>query len=49
MHECSSCGMACDCDGEDLWHDYDTPEARNCLCDCEDYDFEGEDDEEDEI
>lgn len=34
MHECYSCGQACDCDSEDTWYD-DDPE---CTCDCQDSD-----------
>lgn len=33
MHECPECGMACDCDGEDLWND---AAAKNCTHECED-------------
>jgi hypothetical protein len=32
MHECPACGMACDCDGDDLWN-----EEAECRCDCEDH------------
>lgn len=32
MHECLSCGQACDCDGEDMWNE--APEE--CLCECDD-------------
>lgn len=37
MHECPSCGQACDCDGEDVWNDY---AARDCTHDCEEDDWE---------
>lgn len=36
MHECPQCGQACDCDGEDVWHDY--PYNLNCTHECEDED-----------
>jgi len=29
MHECSTCGMACDCDGDDLWEP--EPEDHECI------------------
>ena len=35
MHECPECGQACDCDGEDTWHDWDSDEAEECICDHE--------------
>ena len=35
MHECPECGQACDCDGEDLWHDWDSDEVEECICDHE--------------
>lgn len=31
MHDCPSCGEACDCDGEDTWHD----RVSNCDHECE--------------
>jgi hypothetical protein len=34
MHECSACGQACDCDGEDTWFD-DLNTFLNCSHDCE--------------
>lgn len=35
MHECPNCGMACDCDVDDLWNgDFEGV----CHCDCEDED-----------
>ena len=34
MHECPECGQACDCDGEDTWHEWDSPEAMECDCGC---------------
>lgn len=40
MHDCPDCGMACDCDGEDTWHDWDSQEVSECCCDCFD---DGED------
>ena len=40
MHECQNCGQACDCDGEDTWHEWDSEEADECCCDC----WEEEDD-----
>lgn len=40
MHECPECGQACDCDGEDLWHDrYD-----DCEHNCEEFDDDDFDD-----
>lgn len=30
MHECPECGYACDCDGEDTWHD----DVLDCACEC---------------
>lgn len=36
MHACPECGMACDCDGEDLWHDW--PFNLDCTHECEDED-----------
>ena len=27
MHECPDCGQACDCDDEDLWHEFDSEEV----------------------
>lgn len=44
MHECPECGMACDCDGEDVWND--APPDCNHECDIQ-YD-EGDDDMSDE-
>lgn len=38
MHACPECGMACDCDGEDLWHDW--PFNLDCTHECEDEDDE---------
>ena len=32
MHECPDCGLACDCDGEDLWND---EAARECDHGCD--------------
>jgi hypothetical protein len=26
--------MACDCDGEDTWYGWDSPEAMGCICGC---------------
>ena len=45
MHECPDCGQACDCDGEDTWHEWDSEEAENCSCGCEGEldDFEDDD------
>lgn len=44
MHECYRCGMACDCDGEDVWGL--TPDDCECPCD-EDgrHDGDGPDDD----
>lgn len=39
MHDCPECGLACDCDGEDLWHD--TEPEGGCAHVCED--LHGED------
>lgn len=41
MHECPDCGQACDCDGEDVWTDYN----RNCahICKEDDDDFYDDD------
>ena len=36
MHECPDCGQTCDCDGEDLWHDW--PFNLDCTHECEDED-----------
>jgi len=36
MHECPECGMACDCDGEDLWRDW--PFNLDCRHKCEEED-----------
>lgn len=37
MHDCPWCGQACDCDGEDTWHDW--PFNADCRHECElDYD-----------
>ena len=47
MHECPDCGQACDCDGEDTWNDYDSPDAKNCTHDCEEYEEDDLDDLED--
>lgn len=33
MHECPDCGMACDCDCDDLWSDVP---PKDCACLCED-------------
>lgn len=33
MHACPECGMVCDCDGEDLWHDW--PLNLDCRHECE--------------
>lgn len=38
MHECPDCGQACDCDGEDTWYDFDSPEAMCCEHECEEFD-----------
>ncbi len=38
MHECPNCGQACDCDGEDTWYEFDSPEALVCLHECEECD-----------
>lgn len=50
MHSCPDCGMACDCDGEDLWHDW--PFNLDCAHECDDEDddvwFDSEDDDDDE-
>lgn len=32
MHDCPECGLACDCDGEDLHHDQ-APD--DCVHDCD--------------
>lgn len=32
MHSCPDCGMACDCDGEDIWMDSN---ALGCVHDCD--------------
>lgn len=37
MHSCPDCHQACDCDGEDLWYEFDSPEAENCCHECEEY------------
>jgi len=37
MHECPECYQACDCDGEDIWHDFNSSSVENCIHDCEDY------------
>lgn len=42
MHDCPDCGQACDCDGEDLWHEFDSEEAMDCVHECEE--FEDDDD-----
>jgi len=40
MHECPDCGMACACDGDDVWMDYAAWDCRhNCEFD-DDYDEE---------
>lgn len=42
MHECPACGMVCDCDGEDLWWDFDSQAVEECTCECEeDYEDDG--------
>jgi len=33
MHECPTCGQACDCDGDDLWRSA----PMDCECACDDY------------
>lgn len=33
MHDCPECGLACDCDGEDLW--YDAEPAGGCAHVCD--------------
>jgi len=48
MHDCPDCGMACDCDGEDLYYDWPHPYVMNCLCDCADSDVFEEDEDDDE-
>jgi hypothetical protein len=45
MHECPACGQACDCDGEDTWHEFDSPEVEGCICGCEDDEFDEEEDD----
>lgn len=34
MHECPNCGQACDCDNDDLWHDW--PFTNDCIHRCDD-------------
>lgn len=46
MHECPACYMACDCDGEDIWHSWPSSavEERDHQCDFHDDDEEPIDD-----
>lgn len=46
MHECPNCGQACDCDDEDLWHEFDEPEVEECCHECEEFDDEEDYDDE---
>ena len=48
MHECPECGQACDCDGEDTWHEWDSGEAEDCECDHEGFSADGDDDYDEE-
>jgi hypothetical protein len=41
MHECPTCQMVCDCDGEDIWWGFDSEAVEDCTHDCE----EDEDDD----
>lgn len=36
MHACPECGMACDCDSDDLWRDW--PFNLDCVHECEEED-----------
>jgi hypothetical protein len=40
MHECPSCGIVCDCDGEDTWMSW--PGNADCEHVCEDDDYDDE-------
>lgn len=52
MHECPDCMQACDCDGEDTWHDWPSSDVLNCTHECEEFEdddsfdsFEGDDED----
>ena len=40
MHECPECGQMCDCDGEDIFWDWDTEPAEECTHACDPYNEE---------
>lgn len=45
MHECTNCGMLCDCDMEDIWNE----QPEDCSCDCAGFEVGGEGDDEEEV
>jgi len=45
MHGCPNCGCVCDCDGEDVWHEYGSA-VEDCEHGCLDT-YDDDDDDQD--
>lgn len=43
MHECPGCGTVCDCDGEDIWWEFDSEAVEECMHNCDEEDYEDDD------